>query len=149
VGAVARGHAEQALNQVVAAVRRAPGPLFQHFGLAYSRFAPVSTSHQALARLPLAAAITTNYDSLLERMGAHWAGNILTLQNERHAQAVERGQFFVFKLFGDLSIPSSVSLCRSEFEAAVACHPNVVEALCRLFDSRTFIFVGCSLEGLL
>ncbi len=149
VATVARGEAEQALNQVVAAVRGATGPLLQQFGLAYSRFAPLSTSHQALARLPLAAAVTTNYDSLLEHMGAHWAGNILTVSNDRHVLALERGQFFVLKLFGDLSIPSSVSLCRSEFEAAVAGRPKVVETFRRLYDSRTFFFVGCSLEGLL
>ena len=99
--------------------------------------------------MPLAAAITTNYDALLEHMGVLWAGNVLTLANDRHLRAAELGQFFVLKLFGDLAATTPVSLCRSEFEGAVAGCPTVAATFERLFRTRTMFFVGCSLEGLL
>jgi hypothetical protein len=89
--------------------------------------------------------ITTNYDGLLDCTGEPWAANVLTpVSSNPEFPDVP----FLLKLYGDLLSPQTVLL--SQFEFAATAPGSLVSRLSHYgLDSRTLLFVGCSLEGLL
>jgi predicted ATPase len=109
-------------------------------------------AHLALRDLPFAAALTTNFDDLLEQTFAARLGTTTTEytpdDSEGLRAAFSRRDFFVLKLYGTLERPQSLLVSPAQFERAVTLNVpfhNFVESL---FLSRTIFFVGCSLEGI-
>ena len=139
-----RGAAESALNEVVAGVAPIRNQVIETYRGIFSRYLVLSRSHEMLARMPFAAAITTNYDVLIERMGEHADISVITLRSP--AQTAQSG--FLLKLYGQLSAPQTMLLCRAEFELAIA-RSEATATLRQVFETRSVLFVGCSLEGLL
>jgi hypothetical protein len=113
----------------------------------YSRFAASNESYRQLAKLPLTTAITTNYDSLLERVGAPWAINVTGINTP--VNVLELGSHLIVKLWGDFDQVQPAILCRRDFEAMIAESPQFVDAFGELFESRPILFVGACIDGLL
>ncbi len=109
------------------------------------KYSQLSRCHELLAAIPFAAAITTNYDDLLDRMRARWTGMIVTPQSEEIPRL--RGIPFLLKLYGHLSTPESVRLSRSKL--AEAFPASARELVNRVGSMNTLLFSGASLEGLL
>lgn len=127
------------------------GPEFHGQWLAYlqsviPRYLTLSRSHELLARIPFQAALTTNYDGLLERMDAAWCQPVLTPQPPRLEEPA--GVAFLMKLYGNMAEPQTLLPSRSAFGAA-ARRSGFDAVLGRLLGSRTLLFVGCSLGALL
>ncbi len=137
----AAGKGENALNQLIAAMKAHRGAILAHFSAIFGRFSSPSRSHELLARLNFPSAITTNYDVLLEQTCREWARNVVT-----PGDPGLNGRFLL-KLYGSLSVPLSVLLCRGELEAAIE-RPTFV-ALRQIFSAVPMLFIGCSLDGLL
>lgn len=78
---------------------------------------------------------------MLERTREDWSENTVS---PGFAPLAGR---FLLKLYGSLASPSSALLSQAEFQAALD-RPNL-DALRQILAGCPFVFVGCSLEGLL
>lgn len=148
---------EAALNQLTASIGRLRHHMVPYYRATFVRFACLSRAHGYLASLPLAGAITTNYDRLLQQVGKDWDGNVITLRpargSEARASETQTGEKtpaapFLLKLYGDPEANDTMMFSRDEFHAAVAQSP-VAGLLRQVFETNTVMFVGCSLDGLL
>ncbi|SRR5579885_1548331 len=88
------------------------------------------------------AAITTNYDQLLEHLRDKWQENTLTLNDP------PRKKDFVVKLYGNVREPRTLLLSRTEFDAAMATS-SMALTLAQAMETKSILFIGCSIEGLL
>jgi len=110
------------------------------------RFARPSRSHELLANIPFAAAITTNYDRLLRQLEHRWDHDLITLQSMRPPDF--GGTPFIFQIYGDPETPKTMFFSRAALRVALAKAP-AAEILRRAFEKNSLLFVGCSLDGLL
>ncbi|MEM9663595.1 MAG: AAA family ATPase [Bacteroidota bacterium] len=119
--------------------------------LAEDRFP--SPTHLTLSRLPLAAALTTNLDPLIEEMYVRAEGTPPPVFTARDAsglkQALQERDRFILKLYGDLNVPDSVLLAPAQYLEAMQANEGFAEFMNTLFVSRTLFFVGASLDGIL
>lgn len=145
---VNQGKQEQVLDDLIETLHYQRGILVAHFKVVYSRFTPMSACHKLVKRLPVAAAVTTNYDGCLEMLGPMWANNAVTLKDGAHRGAVEKDQFFLLRLYGDPKVPAKAILSHREFAAAVKADSTLGDTLQKMFASKTLLFIGCSAEGL-
>jgi hypothetical protein len=149
-----RGAVEQAINELAAVADR--GQLTASLRAILCRYTMPSKSHEYLAQLPFASAVTTNYDALLDRSGlersglerspADWAENPVHLDSQRGPHAAEIP--FLLKLYGNLAGDRPALLSHAEFETKVRAG-TFTPVFQRVFAERSLLFVGCSLEGLL
>jgi hypothetical protein len=144
LGIYSRGDAEGALNGLVEAGRR--GAIIEHFRAIFARLAIPSRCHEMLARVPFAAALTTNYDFLFQQADAHWAATATSLKSDLAPSFGERSS--LIKLYGDLDHSSTLLLSRAEFQSAAADSGETARVR-RILETRPMLFVGCSLEALL
>jgi hypothetical protein len=145
---VQSGQYEQALDEIIETLHYQRLLLIQHFKVVYCRLTPMSPCHKIVRRLPVAAAITTNYDGCLEMLGPMWANNVLTLRQGGHRGAAEQDQFFLLRLYGDPRILGDVKLSHKEFADSVQADPTLGDTLQELFNKKTMFFVGCAAQGL-
>jgi hypothetical protein len=138
------GDVEGALNGMVEAGSR--GPMIEHFRAIFARLVMPSRCHEMLARVPFAAALTTNYDFLFQQAGAHWAATVTTLKSDLAPSFGDRSS--LIKLYGDMDHSSTLLLSRAEFVSAVAGSGETARVR-RILETRPMLFVGCSVEGLL
>lgn len=141
-----RGDAERVMESLVLEMSAHRQELLAEFKETFARLATASAAHRILSRIGFAAAITTNYDDLLERIGEAWSRSILHAESDISMESAD--QPFLLKLYGDLALPQTVLLTRSELRAALD-HSKVATFISRLSQLRTLVFVGCSVEGLL
>ena len=108
-----------------------------------------TASHHRLKRLNFAAALTTNLDELME---ATFSDN-KTVYTHEDADALlatlTRQDFYVLKLYGTLDRPSSIILAPAQYRAAVIENRLYARYMEGLFASKTILFVGASLKGIL
>lgn len=139
-----RGDVEGSLNGLVEAGRR--GALIEHFRSIFARLVMPSRCHEMLARIPFAAALTTNYDFLFQQADAHWASAVTTLKSDLAPSFGDRSS--LIKLYGDMDHSSTLLLSRAEFASGVAGSGETARVK-RILETRPMLFVGCSLEALL
>lgn len=143
-GLCAHEHAEQALDELVASVPHMRQELIANYRAIFCKFASPSRSHDLLTRIPFSGLITTNYDNLIERVGEVPPDQVLTLSSRRPVQAAP----FMLKLYGELAFPAAVLLSRAELAQALPAS-SMVQMVREVMQTRTMLFLGCSLEGLL
>ncbi len=144
---VAEGKCEQALDNFIAADPVMRIRVHELFQATFHRFAAVNDLQLQLAKLPFQAAITTNYDCLLDRTSAPWAVHTVNVNAPASVLGPE-SQVFV-KLYGDFAAASPPILGRRDFRAALGRNPEFLRAFGRLFTTRPVFFIGASIEGLL
>ena len=115
----------------------------------YSRFATVNPTQKLLGKLPFNTAITTNYDTLLERCGAEWGLNTAGVAGGERVLAL--GSHLTVRLYGDFEANGAglAVLGRQELRSALDGNPEFVARFGDLFESRPILFIGACLEGLL
>ncbi|WP_295439081.1 AAA family ATPase [uncultured Thiodictyon sp.] len=105
--------------------------------------------YSRLERLGLSAALTTTFDTLLERIFFRSPDSVLTPKDtEQLLAALSAKDFFIGKLYGRLTDPDSVMLSPSQYEEVVARNEGLGQFMESLFVSRTLLFLGCSLKGI-
>ncbi len=140
---VEAGRAEEAVDKLILMLGARKHVVFEQMRCTYQRPVKSSGAHAAIGRLPFAAAVSTNYDILLDCVSPEWANSIHLKSSER---AFSRTSvFFQLKLYGDMAAPESILYSRSELQAATAALPRLKELLESLLVARRIVFVGCSI----
>lgn len=107
-------------------------------------------AHRFLSRMPFSAMLTTNFDTLLEQMSVKKENPIYTpLDAEPLLESLSGRKSFVLKLYGDLENPKSVLVAPAQYEDAIAGNRMFSQFMESLFFSRTILFVGASIEGIM
>jgi energy-coupling factor transporter ATP-binding protein EcfA2 len=110
---------------------------------------PLSGAHRLMRELHLGAALTTNFDELLERTFERERPPVFMPEDtDRLLEALANRSFFLLKLYGSLRKPSTLLLSPAQYQEAIAGNRAFVQAMESLFFSRTILFVGASLGGI-
>jgi len=105
--------------------------------------------HTLLANIPFAAALTTNFDLLLEQTFSNRDANVFTPRDtDPLLEALHRRAFFILKLYGRLDQTESVMLAPAQVEDFTRDNRGFAQFMETLFFSRTLLFLGASLEGI-
>lgn len=134
---------EAVMNQLCAEKRE-----FMNWGQLQAlipKYTQLSRCHELLGAIPFAAAITTNYDDLLDRMTTRWTRTLVTPRSEEIPRL--SGFPFLMKLYGHLAVPESVRLSRGKLAEDFPAPAR--ELINRVGSMNTLLFTGASLEGLL
>lgn len=110
----------------------------------------ISSAHELIRRIPFFAVLTTNYDALLEKAFPQYAeAGLYTPQDaEALLDALSQKRRFILKLYGFLQRPETLILAPIEYQEAVSSNVSFSKFVEGLFFSRTFFFLGLSLEGI-
>jgi uncharacterized protein (DUF2235 family)/predicted ATP-binding protein involved in virulence len=110
---------------------------------------PVPVAYQDLAALRFAAALTTNFDNLLERAFKYSPDQVRTpLDVDQILEYLKQNQPFLLKMYGTLERPDTMLVSPAQFDQAISDNLRFREVIQGLFLSKTILFVGCSLEGI-
>lgn len=140
---VARGQAEAAMDRLIE--RRGAQASIGHIRSLIPKYPTLSRCHELLSSIPFAAAMSTNYDDLLERMKSHWTAKVVTPSSAEIPSL--SGIPFLLKLYGELGQSQSIRMSRSKLAADF---PAPARRLLNSVGSmNTLLFIGASLEGLL
>jgi hypothetical protein len=105
--------------------------------------------HRVLRTIPFSAALTTNFDVLLEKIFSHREPRIFTPQDtEALLTAFSKRDFFVLRLYGDVDRPETLLLSQSEFEDTIRQNYAFNQFMESLFFNRTILFLGASIAGI-
>lgn len=135
---------ELAMDQLLAMAPTARSEAASQVRSTIPSFCKISPAHKLLTRIPFAAAITTNYDDLLERSGFPWSSAVFHLRTLESAN-LEHG--FLLKLYGSLN-DSRVAVAHRDLKPLVQ-RSGFAPMAMEIFATRPVIFIGASLEGLL
>jgi hypothetical protein len=103
--------------------------------------------HQLLRRLPFSAAMTTNFDTLLEQTFPDAIDRILTPRDaEAMLDCVSKRQFFIAKLYGSLDRPDTLLISPAQYRDAIADNRQFAQFAENILASRTLLFLGTSVD---
>ena len=123
--------------------------LEQYLRSIFLRTASLSDAHRILGELPFCAGLTTNFDTFLEQTFASRTARICTPRDfEALLEALHKRDFFILKLYGDLTRPETLMISPAQFEDVVREMQPFSRFMETLFFSKTILFVGASLEGI-
>jgi hypothetical protein len=145
---IAEGKAGVAADRIAVALEDR-GSLHAYLCQRFRVYSELPAAHQLLRELDFPALVTTSFDNLLDRAFPHSGGRIYTAETCSELQrAAARHEFLLLKLFGNLDEPETIRLGPAECERAIRDNPAVSELMQELFETRVFLFIGASLEGL-
>ena len=105
-------------------------------------------AHQLLARIPFCAAITSNYDNLIEENHTNYRVILprdLSQQNKRYFTGLLDGdQFPIFKIHGTMDDPESIVLTDADYRRVIFQNDQYRENLREIFENKSLLFVGFS-----
>jgi nucleotide-binding universal stress UspA family protein len=106
-----------------------------------------SEAHRLICKTNWVAAISSNYDGLIEGAYALESGGIVppVFSPDGIGQALDclrNGRFFVFKVHGDINLPGSIVLSNRDYARLLYLSPGYRSFLETLFASYTVLFVG-------
>src|ERR1700722_2910260 len=110
----------------------------------------LSQAHECIRKIPFAAVLTTNYDTLLEKTLPEFAGpGVYTTKDaESLLDALAQKRKFILKLYGLIRRPETLIFAPIEYQEAVSSNVSFSKFVEGIFFSRSFFFVGLSLEGI-
>jgi energy-coupling factor transporter ATP-binding protein EcfA2 len=147
--AILAGAAGEVADGIVAAARERGTDLQEFLEGAYGGEHPLSDVHRMLRNLPFSAALTTNFDGLLEQTFAAKNAALYTPADaEPLLVCLHKREFFLLKLFGDLARRGTLMLSPSQFDDAVRENMGFARFMEAVFVSRSLLFLGSSLEGI-
>ncbi len=148
--ALREGNADLVADSVIGSLRGREDRLLRHLTEIFLQSErPLSGAHRLLKDLHLCAALTTNFDELLERTFERQRPPVFTPEDtDQLLEALANRSFFLLKLYGSLRYPSTLVVSPAQYREAVAGNRAFVQAMESLFFSRTILFVGASLAGI-
>jgi WD40 repeat protein len=110
----------------------------------------LAPAHQWIEKIPFTAVLTSNYDTLLEKaLPAFADAGVYTPKDaESLLDALSQKRKFILKLYGILRRPETLIFAPIEYQETVSSNVSFSKFVEGLFFSRTFFFVGLSLEGI-
>jgi WD40 repeat protein len=111
---------------------------------------PLAPAHQWLRRIPFSAVVTTNYDRLLERaLPEYESEGLFTPQDAKLLlDALAQKRRFILKLYGRIERAETLIFAPFEYRQQLATNILFSRFIEGIFFSRTFLFLGLSLEGI-
>jgi predicted ATPase len=111
----------------------------------------LSDVHSMLPEIGFGAALTTNFDHLLERAFGS-ASRPVSVRLPREVEAIRgdlsQRRFFILKLYGDVDRSESLILSPAQYEEAIQGDRPFADVMQEIFLTRTILFLGCSLHGM-
>lgn len=111
----------------------------------------LSDVHRMLPQIGFGAALTTNFDHLLERAFGG-SNRAVSVRLPREVEAIRgdlsQRRFFILKLYGDLDRSESLILSPAQYEEAIQGDRPFADVMQEIFLTRTILFLGCSLQGM-
>lgn len=108
---------------------------------------PVDLSgHEKIKSVPhLKNIITTNYDATFENV---YSDNCNLISQDTHCSYIDRSRTSIFKIHGDLSVPDSIVITKSDYRHLYSTGNNTVlwTKIKDLLASNSVLFVGYSFE---
>lgn len=110
----------------------------------------LSDQYVLLRKIPFCAALSANFDNLLERNYEKIVEKrVYTPKDtDQLLAALSRNDFFILKLYGTLERPESVVVAPAQYQALIAENLIFSQYMDSLFFSRTLFFIGASLNGI-
>lgn len=104
-----------------------------------------SKNHRILARLPISAYWTTNYDKLIET-ALRSAGKIVDVKHDvaQLKTTTPNRDVVLYKMHGDVEHPEDAVLTKDDYEGYFRKHEPFVTTLSGHLTSKTFLFLGFS-----
>jgi predicted ATPase len=146
-GAVEEGEVDTALDTIanMIGVERASSYVASIFGA--SR--PLGPVHEALGAVPFAAAVTSNYDDLLERAFAARTPHVYTSSDaEQLYTALGKREIFLLKLYGTSDRPETTKISFAQYEQESSRNQHFREFMSTLLLSRMLLFLGAEIESI-
>jgi len=109
---------------------------------------PLSREYQFIHKIGSSGILTTNYDSLLEQNINYEIKTLTPSDTERLFEEYSRGNPFVLKLHGNFFQQDTLILSSYQFEKELTENRIFNEFLINLIQSRTFLFIGLSIESI-
>lgn len=107
-----------------------------------------STAHLALYEMPFCGAISSGVDRGFDPLAKRHSAESFAPGQTGYAKLVRNGQFFSLHLRGDLTDPEMASLSRAEAKKRLAESDEFTQAMQFLAQTRTFLFIGLTLDDL-
>ena len=105
-------------------------------------------THQLLAKIPFCAAITSNYDNLIEENHRNIKVILpqdLSQKDKRFFSDLFNGnQFPIIKIHGTIEDPSSIVLTDSDYRRVIFQSSSYRDNLREIFEDKSILFVGFS-----
>lgn len=106
-----------------------------------------SQAHLLLTKIPFRAILSTNYDTLIEGAYAISSGGqipkkLTNLDLNQALPSLNRKEFFVFKLHGDIDRHENIVLGSRAYNSLLYQSPAYLNFLETLFTTQTVLFVG-------
>lgn len=109
---------------------------------------PLSRAHRLIREIPFGAALTTNFDELLEKNLGKERPVYTPEDTDRLREDLSGRRFFLLKLYGSLRKPSTLIVSPAQYRESIGGNRAFSQAMEGLFFSRTILFVGASLQGI-
>ena len=134
-----------ALAQFHVNYQKGPAKLSRKIIEEFSEQAEPSETHNILARLPIRTYWTTNYDTLIED-ALRRAYKVPDIKHNIEQLNITRPKrdAVIYKMHGDVSLPSQAVLYKEQYERYYRTHESFVTALSGDLVSKTFLFIGFS-----
>ncbi len=105
----------------------------------------LTENHRILARLPISTYWTTNYDTLIEN-ALKEARKVVDVKHqvEQIFNTRPKRDVVIYKMHGDVSLPTKAILTKEDFEGYHSSHEAFLSALTGDLTTKTFLFIGFS-----
>lgn len=100
--------------------------------------------HKLLPEIPFAAALTTNYDTLLESAYASQSPRILTYSDCAELSATHSKGFYILKVNGTIDDEEAVVFAWRNFRRSMDDNPEYRKCMENLFSTKSALFLGFS-----
>jgi len=147
--AIDKGDSGPVADGIIRKVQSQEKALYDYLRKTFARSATLSSAHRRLRGMPFCAALTTNFDNLLEQTYSNLNPRVYTPADaEQLLEALHKRDFFILKLYGELSRVDTLMISPTQFEDAIGENLPFAQFMETLFLSKTLLFIGASLEGI-
>ena len=123
--------------------------LHEYLHCVFGKTPELTPQHQLLRRLPFSAALTTNFDTLLEQTFPDAEDRILTpLDAEALLDCAAKRRFFIAKLYGNLDRPDTLLVSPSQYRDVITDNRQFAQFMESILASRTLLFLGADLDAI-
>jgi hypothetical protein len=147
--ALREGDADLVADSVIGNLDGREEALYRHFQEMFLRDErSLSRAHRLLREIPFCAALTTNFDELLEKTFGDDRPAYTPEDTDPLLDDLSGRRFFLLKLYGSLRRPSTLLVSPAQYQDSIGGNRAFSQAMESLFFSRTIFFIGASLQGI-
>lgn len=147
--AIDRGLVGEVADGIISALEGQEEVLYDHLRSIFTKTVSLPNAHRRLKSIPFCGVLTTNFDNLLEQTYKQQSAPVYTPGDaEQLMEALHKRDFFILKLYGDLSRTDTMLISPTQFEDAIGENLPFSQFIETLFLSKTLLFIGASLEGI-